>query len=425
MRMFKKMSPVVFVFFLLMFGLSANGYAKPTLVVYSCDPAGASSVQKILDKFCAENDVDVKLQTYPSDSYMQVVTAAVNAGSQIDVIFANGQDLRFMAQKGIVMELTTKIKYLDRFYPSMLTPFTFSGKLYGVPGPAASSSGVYYNKAIFAKAGITKLPTTYEEFVQAAGQLKKIGVSPIAMGGGDIYMWPMWYFQAFAQSSKNRSFERTVDTLTGKAKFTDPDYVEAFAYLSAFAKDNLLMTGVNGTSMDAARASFVAGKAAMFYGGTWELGGWYKSGMTADDVGILSFPLMKKDVISQSTGGPGNAFVIYSKIDASRSALALKLLDYATLDATNQFWVEDTAQTTPVNKNVKLTNLDSLQTTIASQFLPRTTTFLDWIWSPELTQAFQKQIQAIMGGQTTPEKATQAIQAVYDSTVKKGYKFFN
>jgi raffinose/stachyose/melibiose transport system substrate-binding protein len=404
---------------------STSAFAKPSLVVYSCDPQGSASMQKVIDKFSAANDCEVKLQTYPSDSYMQVLTAAVNAGSQIDVVFANGQDVRFMAQKGIIMDLTSKIKYFDRFYPNMLVPYTFSRKVYGIPAIAANTSGVYYSKQLFAKAGIIKLPSTYDEFVRASSLLKKSGVSPVAMGGGDIYMWPMWFFQTFAQTSKNRSFERTVDTLLGKAKFTDPDYVEAMAALASMGKDDLFIPGVNGTSMDSARAAFVSGKAAMFYGGTWELGGWYKSGMTADDVGAFPFPLIKKDVIAQATGGPGNAYVVYSKIDPSRMDLALKLLDFVSSDAMSEFLVIDTGNTNSVNKYVKLSKLDSLQSTLATDLLPKTTTFLDWIWPPEITKAFQQQIQAVIGQQTTPEKAMQAVQAVFDDLVKKGYKFFN
>jgi raffinose/stachyose/melibiose transport system substrate-binding protein len=405
--------------------VSIGAVAKPSLVVYSCDPQGSATIQKVMDKFAAANNCDVKLQTYPSDTYMQVLTAAINAGSQIDVVYANGQDLRFMAQKGIIMDLTDKVKYLDRFFPNMLVPFTFSKRVYGVPWASANTSGVYYSKALFAKAGITKTPTTYEEFVQAANLIKKKGVSPVAMGGGDIYMWPMWFFQTFAQTSLNHSFERTVDTLRGKAKFTDPDYVEAMSALGRIGKDDLFMPGVNGTSMDSARAAFVSGKAAMFYGGTWEVNGWYKSGMTAEDIGVFAFPLIKKNVEAQSTGGPGNAFVVYSKIDPSRLDLALKLLDFSTSDATNLFSVVDLGSANSVNRDVSLPRLDSLQNSLATELLPKTTTFLDWIWPPEVAKAFQQQIQSVIGGQTSPEKATAAIQGVFDDLVKKGYKFFN
>jgi raffinose/stachyose/melibiose transport system substrate-binding protein len=404
---------------------SFGAYAKPSLVVYSCDPAGSDSMQKIMDSFAAKNDCEVKFQAYPSDSYMQVLTAAINAGSQVDVILANGQDIRFMAEKGIIMDLTNEVKYFDRLFPAMLVPLTFSKKVYGLPLGYSSTSGVYYSKELFAKAGITTLPTTYDEFVQASAKIKKLGISPIAMGGGDIYMWPMWFFQTFAQTSKNRSFERTVDTLLGKAKFTDPDYVAAMAALARIAKDGLLIPGVNGTSMDSARAMFVSGKAAMFYGGTWEIGGWYKSEMTANDVGIMSFPVVTKGSVTQATGGPGQTVAVFAKVDPSRKALALSLTDYVTSDAMNQQYIVAMGQTTTVNKNVKVSDMDSLQSEIVTTFLPKTTTFLDWIWPPDVTKAFQQQLQSIMGGQTTPEKAMAAIQAVFADLVKKGYKFFN
>ncbi len=45
--------------------------------------------------------------------------------------------------------------------------------------------------------------------------------------GKVIYMWPVWFFTTFAQTTGNRSIERTVEILSGKGKFTDPDFVEA------------------------------------------------------------------------------------------------------------------------------------------------------------------------------------------------------
>jgi raffinose/stachyose/melibiose transport system substrate-binding protein len=405
--------------------VSMSAFANPSLVVYSCDPAGSGPMQKIVESFGAANDCEVKFQAYPSDSYMQVLTAAINAGSQVDVILANGQDIRLMAEKGIIMDLTKEVKYFDRLFPAMIIPLTFSKKSYGLPLGYSSTSGVYYSKAIFAQAGITTLPTTYAEFVAASAKIKKLGIAPIAMGGGDIYMWPMWYFQTFAQTSKNKSFERTVDTLLGKAKFTDPDYVAAMAALAQFQKDDLLIAGVNGTSMDSARAMFVAGKSAMFYGGTWEIGGWYNSGMTADDVGIMSFPVVAKGSVTQATGGPGQTVAVYGKVDPSRKALALALVDYVTSDKMNQQYIVEMHQTTTVNKGVTVTGMDSLQAEVVKTFLPKTTTFLDWIWPPKVTDAFKTQLQAIMGGQTTPAKAMAAVQAAFDDLVKGGYKFFN
>ena len=127
----------------------------------------------------------------------------------------------------------------------------------------------------------------------------------------------------------------------------------------------------------------------------------------------------------ESTGGPGNAWVVYSKIDPARAEMAHKLIDYATTDPVNQSYLQEMKTTNSVNRNVRMPYPDDLIKAVATEFTPHTTTFLDWIWPPEITKAFQQQIQAVIGGQTTPEKATQAIQKTYDELVKGGYKFYN
>jgi len=48
---------------------------------------------------------------------------------------------------------------------------------------------------------------------------------------------------------------------------------------------------------------------------------------------------------------------------------------------------------------------------------------LDWYWPPEITTAFQKNIQAVIGGQKEPAEAMDEIQSVFDKLVKEGYQF--
>ncbi len=66
----------------------------------------------------------------------------------------------------------------SRWYTGSIT---VDGKVYGMP-MNIEGFGVIYNKALFQKAGINELPDTYTELVEAASQLKKVGVTPFANG---------------------------------------------------------------------------------------------------------------------------------------------------------------------------------------------------------------------------------------------------
>lgn len=58
--------------------------------------------------------------------------------------------------------------------PNFVTSGTYDGKLYGMPD-LSSSRALFYNKALFQQAGISKPPTTWDEFVADAKAVTALG----------------------------------------------------------------------------------------------------------------------------------------------------------------------------------------------------------------------------------------------------------
>ena len=57
--------------------------------------------------------------------------------------------------------------------------------------------GVWYNKALFTKAGISAPPATWDDFLADVTKLKAAGIVPLAIAGKD--MWPsmhLWTYLA-------------------------------------------------------------------------------------------------------------------------------------------------------------------------------------------------------------------------------------
>ena len=51
------------------------------------------------------------------------------------------------------------------------------------------------------------------------------------------------------------------------------------------------------------------------------------------------------------------------------------------------------------------------------------TTYLDWLWPPQITRAFQEGIQAGVAKQKKAEEVASDIQKEFDKLVASGYKF--
>lgn len=63
-----------------------------------------------------------------------------------------------------------------------------------------SSAGIFYRKDLFAEAGITEFPKTWEEFFLCLEKLQEAGVEPLALHGGGTYWEAMLIATAFVAS---------------------------------------------------------------------------------------------------------------------------------------------------------------------------------------------------------------------------------
>ena len=70
--------------------------------------------------------------------------------------------------------------------------YQVDGKQYGVPYNLGMV-GVWYNKALFEKAGIDEPPATWDEFLADVEKLKAAGITPLAVGEKDKWPGMFWW----------------------------------------------------------------------------------------------------------------------------------------------------------------------------------------------------------------------------------------
>lgn len=377
--------------------------------------------------FEEETGIKVNVHSYDSADFVQAFMVSANGGSPIDVMLLNGQDVRYFMKNGLIQEMNGK-PGADRVNDAAIQQYTYNGKLYAIGAKGGNSSGIYANMDVINQYG-GKVPGTMQELVDLNDKLKADGLSLFAFGGGNKYMWPMWYFSCFGQTSGGRPVERTEEILTGKAKFTDADSIEAFEVLKTFAEDGMFQPGFNGTDSDGGKAVFVNGQSALYYGGTWEITSFLEAGM--ENVELHPFPIIKEGAKSIQTGNASDgAYTIYSKIDPARQSAAEAFIEYMTREEVIQGFRTSESQDlrdysrSSCNKNVPLPD-DADDMTKTQQVFLETMTFThpDWIYPPEITTALQDTLQALTGLQITPEEAGQQMQAVMDELLADGYDY--
>jgi raffinose/stachyose/melibiose transport system substrate-binding protein len=367
--------------------------------------------------------IEIEWRSLTSERYTELFAAAEIAGDQIDFMDLNGQDLRRYAVGGRLKDLSN-VDYLDRFRPIGLETYTIGGKLWAIPNGGISGFPFFVNKKALDAIGFEGDPESYQELLDMADDLKAAGYAPFTHSGQNIYLWPVWQFWAYAQTSGNRPVEGTWDVLAGNTKFTDVEHLAGLEILQAYTDDGMFIDGVNGMDTPAAELSLTAGSAAFWYHhSSWV--GTYRSGDFAElDLSFVN-PLRSVEdetVRRQLPGGTGWATGIYSRIAPEREQIAMDILKFVTGD--DMVALRNEVFTDAVSTNIGVQPSDDpLAVRYGEISAPNQFVYLDWYWPPEITRVFQEQQQGIVAKTATAGEAAASIQAVLDELYAEGYEF--
>ena len=163
------------------------------------------------------------------------------------------------------------------FPPDLLTMLKYKGHYWGVPVNIHRSNILWYDKSIFAEAGLNP-PTTWDEFWAVCEALKAKGVVPLVMGTAGGWEAPHVFEDVLAGTC---GAEKYKGLWTGAVAWTDPCVTQA---LENFKK---MLTYVNtdhpALSWDGAGHYLIDNKGAMMIMGDWT-NGWFMA-MGYEDYG--------------------------------------------------------------------------------------------------------------------------------------------
>jgi raffinose/stachyose/melibiose transport system substrate-binding protein len=365
--------------------------------------------------------VQIEYTFFTSERFVALFTAAQASGEQIDILGLNGQDLRRYALANALMPLD-HMPTLERFQKVALDTYSIGGHLWALPSGEMGGFPIFYNNALLKKVGVAP-PRTYHDFLHIRDALAKVGASVFTHEGKNIYLWPVWFFTTYAQVTGNRSVEKTIATLSGRGKFTDPEVVQALDLIFQFSRDKLFSPSVLSDDVPDCDAEFLTGKAVFRLHWDGEIGQVHDQKPPNMDLQVQLLPRLVSNgaVKSQFPGGTGAAMGIYSKIAPQRVSVAQDFLNFFTTDDNCTYLLQDAGQTLGVNKK-SIGSTDPVALAEA-KLLPNMTIYLDWIWPPEVTRAFQEGIQAGVSGNYKAPQVAADIQSVFDGLVRNGYKF--
>ena len=114
-------------------------------------------------------NIQIKWVDVPFSEGEKRTLAAVMTDNPPDLINLNPDFSAILAQKGTLEEINEE--QVSNFNPEVINALKYNGKLYSIPWYATSAITIY-NKDLFAKSGIIRLPKTYKELSSIADKIK-------------------------------------------------------------------------------------------------------------------------------------------------------------------------------------------------------------------------------------------------------------
>ncbi|MGW3678914.1 ABC transporter substrate-binding protein [Streptomyces prasinus] len=378
--------------------------------------------KKLVDTFNKTSDVKVVLDTIPGADYQKKLQTIISTPQAPDVFFNwGGGSIKPFVKADLLMPLDDFIKknpdLEDKFLPSVFNNAVVDGKPYGIPMRGTQPVLLFHNKKVLDKAGVTP-PKTWDELLDAVGKLKDEGVTPIALGGGDIWPTQMWFQYLFDRVAGPGLFEKAVGG--DKSAWESADSKKALSMIrelvdaGAFGKNYDSVKYTNGGSVQLVSS----GKA-----GFELMGSWYYSQQLTDheafaekDLGYTAFPTVEggKGDPANVAGNTNNYYSVMKKTKHPEAVAEFLELMYSDDFVKAQLEIGNLPTTTNTDEFIETTGNAEYSRFQYDMVADAPSFQLSWdqAYPQKASSDLHKAIQQFFNGQLDTDGFIQAMQAL-------------
>ncbi|MFZ6030526.1 MAG: extracellular solute-binding protein [Chloroflexota bacterium] len=376
---------------------------------------GKAIWQQLADEYMAAHpNVNIEITVLENEAFKSKLTTVMQSGEPPDIFQSwGGGTMKEYVEAGMTKDINAALDadggaWRNSFAPGALAVYSNNGVNYGVPWDMGMV-GVWYNKALFAQAGIENPPATWTEFLDAVKKLKEAGITPIALGEGD--KWPgmhIWSYLVTRIAGK-AGFEAAANR---SGSFADPAFVEAGVKLQELIALEPFQDGYLGATHDDMQAAFGNAKAAMEITGQWAPSVQKDKSASGEgigeDLGFFPFPMVEggagdaNDVV-----GGGNGFAV----GKNASPEAVDFVKYLT-SVEAQILIASKGQGIPVVKGGEAGLTDPNMIAVQSAFAKAEyfQQYYDQALTAAMGDVINSSVQELYAGTMTPEECAQAIE---------------
>ncbi|WP_069999223.1 extracellular solute-binding protein [Cellulosilyticum sp. I15G10I2] len=381
--------------------------------VAETDPASKLIKDAIAEWNAANPNVIVEEDGVTGEQYKTKIKTAIAANEGPDLSYMwGGSFVEPYVKAGNMLAideyLTDDIK--SKLVPGTINGCVFDGKTYSLPSTTFIAS-LYCNTELFEKAG-AKIPTTYNELLEAVAKLKAANITPIVLGEKD--RWPgMYWFDIIAMRQAGN--EASMAAMKDPAKFDSPEFVEAARKMQELVDAGAFNDSMFSMSYDEMIGAFTQGKGAMLFQANWVNAAIEDpSAATSGKVVAVPFPIFEDGAgnVTEFYGGGVDGYYINANTKHPKEAAEFLIylsekMDQGTYLANSGLpcWDTtglDTSSLIPLTKQ-------------AAELMSTATSFIKWwdnILPAESSEVHKDLIAQLLAKKITPEVFSQEMAKV-------------
>ncbi|MCW6507471.1 ABC transporter substrate-binding protein [Lichenifustis flavocetrariae] len=399
--------------------LTGSGFATTLTAVHvETDPGERALWDRIGKDYTAQHpDITVQFQYIENEAFKAKLPTMLQSKDPPSLIFSWGGGVMLAQQQAdFIRPITAAVQpFAASLVPTAAKAFQSGGDTLGVP-VLMSKVAFFYNKALFAKAGVKAADIkSWDDFLAAVKTIKAAGITPIVVGAGE--KWPMHFYWSYLVLREGGADILKRAKAGEDGGFTGPVFVDAGKKLQELAKLDPFQPGYQGTLHLQAAGLFGDGKGAMQLMGNWLVNTQKNNaadskGLSDDNIGTFSFPTVAggKGLATDALGGV-NGFLV-SKNAPKEAEDFLRFFSqekYQKEAAAKGYYIPAIVGTgadvsNPVTKSVA----EDLAHATALQI------FFDQDLGPSVGRVVNDISVAIPAGQMTPEDGAKALQQAFD-----------
>ena len=357
----------------------------------------------------ANPEIKVKQVVFDDDQYSDTgLITQLKSDSPPDIYFQwAGFPMARDAKEGFAKDITAEMNeggWKDTFLPSIWTPsmgMLYEGKAYLVPMTLDVTNVIWFNKKIFAEAGV-KQPATWDEFMAVVKTLADKGETPIVVGNQEL--WPLcnWASHIASRVGEPAHYAAAFEL---KEPFNQPGFEKALTLIDELRKAGAFNKDIAGLGADPAMSTFLQAAAAMHPIGSWLVPSANEMAEKDFDYGAFNTPLIdpanptKDSVIGTATG-----FAVHAKSAHPKEAIAF-LKFFTQLD--NQVKWAEAGSFSPVKGAMDQAKLDD-KTKQMADMLSHAGSLVpppDTTYPVAVAESYYQAAAYVAGGEKSPKDA--------------------